>query len=232
MITLTDEQKAIIDTVNNDDKVIKINAYAGCGKTTTLVELVKEIRKKDKKSRILYIVFNKAMVEDAKKKFDSLDLNVECYTTHSFALRRFTALKEGNVEVMPSIDYSDYLKVKNSNFKFKYAKYKNVLDMFTEYCLTFDKLDVFCDNLKNGDCKKYNLENNNLKSFEIDFFKELYEYFLDNGKYLHNMYLKEYSCNCNDLIKGYTYFCADELQDLNPLMLNIIKRIRSIVKNL
>lgn len=224
---LTKEQNEILETLNNDEKVVKIDAFAGAAKTTTLVELVKKIRETNKTSKILYIVFNKAMVEDAKKKFDSLGLNVDCYTTHSFALRRFTALKDGNVKVMPNIDYSDYLKIKGANFKYKYAKYKNILDMFTEYCLTFDNLETFCDNIKEKkDLKKYNLDKNNIKSYEVDFFEELYQYFLDNGKYLHNMYLKEYSCNCNDLIRGYDYFCADELQDLNPLMLNIIKRIR------
>ena len=70
-----------------------------------------------------------------KIKFDSQDLNVDCYTTHSFALRRYSALKNGEVEVMPNIDYSDYMKIKNTKIKYKYSKYKNILDMFTEYCL-------------------------------------------------------------------------------------------------
>ena len=45
---LTDEQKAIVNTIYDDNKVIKINAFAGSGKTSSLVEIVKEIRKNDK----------------------------------------------------------------------------------------------------------------------------------------------------------------------------------------
>ena len=80
---LTQEQKDIVNTVYNDEKIIKINAYAGCGKSSTLVEVVKEIRKKDKTSKILYVVFNRSMLEEAKEKFAGLD--VECQTTHGFA---------------------------------------------------------------------------------------------------------------------------------------------------
>lgn len=223
---LTDEQKAIVNTIYDDNKVIKINAFAGSGKTSSLVEIVKEIRKNDKDSKILYLVFNKSMVDDSKRKFDSLDLNVECYTTHSFALRRFSALRNGDVEVMPNLDYADYMKIKMTNTSYKYAKYKNVLDMLNAYCLTFDDLDTFCENLINKNSKPYNLEGNGIKSFEVKFFRDLYEYFVNHGKFTHNMYLKEYSVNGKDAVRGYKYVFLDEAQDLNPFMLNIINRIK------
>lgn len=224
---LTQEQKDIVNTIYSDDKTIKINAFAGSGKTSTLVEIVKEIRKTEPRVKILYLVFNKSMVEDSKRKFDSLDLNVECYTTHSFALRRFSLVKGGDIEVMPSIDYSDYMKIKALNTSYKYARYKNILDMLSAYCVTFDNLDDFCQTLLDGDrANKYNLSGNNLKSYEIKFFKDLYTYFINHGKYTHNMYLKEYALNTADTVKGYKYIFLDEAQDLNPFMLNIIKRIK------
>lgn len=223
---LTDEQKAIVNTIYDDDKIIKVNAFAGASKTTSIIEVVKEIRKNDKDCGILYLVFNRSMVEDSRTKFDALDLNVDCYTTHSFALRRFMALNDGNVQVMPSIDYSDYMKVKNTKIKYKYSKYKNILDMFNEYCLTFDNLDTFCKNMIDKKANLYNLEKNGIKSYEVEFFKDLYEYFVTQGKYLHNMYLKEYSMNGKDIIRGYKYVMLDESQDLNRFMLNIIKRVR------
>ena len=224
---LTQEQKDIVNTVYNDEKVIKINAYAGAGKTSTLVEIVKEIRKTEPNVKILYLVFNKSMVEDSKLKFDSLDLNVECYTTHSFALRRFSLLRDGNIEVMPTIDYSDYMKIKNSNTSYKYAKYKNILDMLNSYCATFDDLNEFCDTLIAGDKKdKYGLQSNFIKSYEVKFFKDLYTYFLNQAKFTHNMYLKEYAIHTADTVRGYKYIFLDEAQDLNPFMLSIIKRIQ------
>lgn len=223
---LTQEQKDIVNTIYGDEDTIKINAFAGSGKTSTLVEIVKEIRKTQPRVKILYLVFNKSMVEDSKRKFDSLDLNVECYTTHSFALRRFSLMRGGDIEVMPSLDYSDYMKIKALNTSYKYAKYKNVLDMLNAYCATFDDLDTFCETLLSGDSKKYGLESNYLKSYEIKCFKDLYTYFLNHGKFTHNMYLKEYALNTADTVKGYKYVFLDESQDLNPFMLNIIKRIQ------
>lgn len=225
MFALTDEQQKIVNTVHDDSDIVKVNAYAGAGKTSSLVEVVKEIRKNDKDCKILYLVFNKSMVEDSKTKFDSLDLGVECYTTHSFALRRFMALQDGNVEVMPNIDYSDYMKIKNTDNSFKYSKYKNILDMFSEYCLTFDDLDTFCENITSKKADKYNLDNS-IRPYEVRFFKKLYEYFISERKYLHNMYLKEYSINGKDAIRGYKYVFLDEAQDLNPFMINIINRIK------
>ena len=224
---LTEEQQNIVNTVYNNEKVIKINAYAGSGKTSVLIDTVKEIRKIDKDCKILYLVFNKSMVEDSKKKFDSLDLNVECQTVHGWALKRFSLLSKDNIEIMPNIDYSDYSKVKLRQSKYKYSKYKNVLEMFKEYGLTFDTLSTFCHNMKSGFSKqsKYNLEKLGIRSYEVDFFEELYKYFLKNNKYLHSMYLKEYACNTADKVKGYKYLLVDEFQDLNLWGMNIIKKI-------
>ena len=120
---LTQEQKNIIETVHNDAKIIKLNAYAGSGKTSTLVEVVKEIRKTDKDCKILYLVFNKSMVLDSKKKFDSLDLEVECQTIHGWALKRFSMLSKDEITIMPNLDYSDYMKVKSRQYIYKFSKY-------------------------------------------------------------------------------------------------------------
>ena len=220
---LTQEQKDIVNTVHDTDKIIKIQAFAGASKTTSLVEVVKEIRKTDKKSKILYLVFNKSMVEDSKNKFEELGLNVECYTTHSFCLRRFNMLRDDEMEVMSSINYADYMKVKNTNSKYKFCKFKNIIDMFNSYCLCFDSLEDFCKNVKINP-KNYDLTMNRLTSSEIDFFKDLYQYFIKKGKYLHNMYVKEYVCNTADKVRGYKYILLDEAQDTNLMALRMLKR--------
>lgn len=221
---LTQEQKDIVNTVYDKDKIIKIQARAGSGKTKTLIELTKEIRKTDKKSKILYLVFNRSMIEDSKQKFEELGLNVECYTTHSFCLRRFNMLHDDiDMEVMTSINYADYMKVKSTNSKYKYCKFKNIVDMFNSYCLCFDTLDDFCVNVKSNQ-KNYELAMNKLTSSEIEFFKDLYQYFIKKGKYLHNMYVKEYVCNTADKVRGYKYILLDEAQDTNLMAFAMLKR--------
>jgi superfamily I DNA/RNA helicase len=59
---LTPEQQAVIDT--NSDLVI--NAVAGSGKTTTLIEYAKS---RYSASRILYLAFNKTVKTEAIQKF-------------------------------------------------------------------------------------------------------------------------------------------------------------------
>ncbi|MEI7811055.1 MAG: UvrD-helicase domain-containing protein [Ignavibacteria bacterium] len=76
---LTDEQSDIIET----DKDIKVNAVAGSGKTTTLIEYAKS-RNADKK--LLYIAFNSSVRKSARDKFTALGLsNVRIETAHSLA---------------------------------------------------------------------------------------------------------------------------------------------------
>ena len=78
---LTPEQQLIINSTGN----IKINAVAGSGKTTTIVEYAKS---RPKNSKILYLAFNKSVKLEAIKKFESQGLkNVKVETAHSLAYK-------------------------------------------------------------------------------------------------------------------------------------------------
>ena len=219
---LTDEQKDIIDTLKNDEKIIKISAYAGCGKSSTLVEVVKEIRKTDKDSKILYVVFNRSMLEDAKVKFEGLD--VECQTIHGFALKRFSAYNNGEVEVIPSLDFNMFMEMKNTP---KYAKswirYKSIAELLNAFCLTYDDLETFKENIYKPN--NYGIESK-ISLNERNFFIDLYNYMIQNHCYTHGMYLKEYACNCSDKITSYKYVLLDEAQDTNAMFYCILKRMK------
>src|SRR5690348_18225227 len=78
---LTPEQQAIIGSTGN----IKINAVAGSGKTTTVIEYAKT---RPAGSRILYLAFNKSVKLEAAKKFAEAGLdNVKVETAHSLAYK-------------------------------------------------------------------------------------------------------------------------------------------------
>lgn len=80
-MNLTDEQQEIIAS----DGDIKINAVAGSGKTTTLVEYA---RSRPAQSRILYLAFNKSVRLESARKFARSGLNnVRAETAHSLAYR-------------------------------------------------------------------------------------------------------------------------------------------------
>ena len=77
---LTEEQQRIIAYVKQMKRGdrLKVEAKAGSGKTSTLVEVAKANPDK----RFLYLAFNKAIVNEAKGKFPK---NVVVKTTHSLA---------------------------------------------------------------------------------------------------------------------------------------------------
>ena len=76
----TEQEKVIASTVN-----IKINAVAGSGKTTTVIECAKS---RPPESRILYLAFNKSVKDEAIEKFAKAGLrNVTVETAHSLAYR-------------------------------------------------------------------------------------------------------------------------------------------------
>ena len=78
---LTREQQQILDSSGN----IKINAVAGSGKTTTVIEYAKT---RPKNSKILYLAFNRTVRQEAQQKFHAQKLfNVKVETAHSLAFR-------------------------------------------------------------------------------------------------------------------------------------------------
>jgi hypothetical protein len=73
---LTTEQEKIISTIDN----LKINAVAGSGKTSTLIEYAKS---RPAGSKILYIAFNKSVSDEAKERFGVAGVtNVDIHTAH------------------------------------------------------------------------------------------------------------------------------------------------------
>lgn len=76
----TAEQKAIIDLALTGEN-IKVQAVAGSGKSSTL-RMISDVLKVPS----LYLVFNKAMAEEASEKFPE---HVEVRTVHSLAYRSF-----------------------------------------------------------------------------------------------------------------------------------------------
>jgi len=80
MATLTDEQKAVVEAAKTGNH-LKVVAFAGAGKTFTLVEVAKALAGK----RILYLTFSKALAEEAKEKFGDL---ADAMTNHALAYQK------------------------------------------------------------------------------------------------------------------------------------------------
>ncbi|XP_019947758.2 F-box DNA helicase 1 isoform X1 [Paralichthys olivaceus] len=75
---LTCEQQNILSHNIQGDHVVKIIAFAGTGKTTTLVKYAEQ----RPHIRFLYVAFNKSVACEAERRFPK---NVDCKTIHSLA---------------------------------------------------------------------------------------------------------------------------------------------------
>ena len=87
---LTHEQHSIVSADVKKDQVMLVRAFAGTGKTTTLLEYVKR-RPGDK---FAYITFNRSVMEEASTKFPKL--NVKCLNFHKMAYAKFGFLYQGD----------------------------------------------------------------------------------------------------------------------------------------
>lgn len=83
----TTEQIAIIES---NAELLVVDARAGSGKTYTLVEYA--IARPGES--MIYLAFNKAIKEDAAKKFPK---NVRCYSTHGLAFPKFGSQFQGKL---------------------------------------------------------------------------------------------------------------------------------------
>ncbi|XP_059366881.1 F-box DNA helicase 1-like isoform X1 [Carassius carassius] len=77
---ITHEQQQILNHDIQNNHVVKIMAFAGTGKTTTLVKYAQH----RPHMRFLYLAFNKSVAMQAQRSFP---YNVECSTVHSMAFR-------------------------------------------------------------------------------------------------------------------------------------------------
>jgi hypothetical protein len=81
-MNLTDEQHAICQAARDLDvgSSLKIQAFAGTGKTTTLAAIAESLGQR----KFLYLVFNRAAADEAEHKMPS---NVTVRTAHALAFR-------------------------------------------------------------------------------------------------------------------------------------------------
>jgi superfamily I DNA/RNA helicase len=216
-IELTREQFDIINSKGN----IKINAVAGSGKTTTIIEYAKS---RPKNSKILYLAFNKSVKLEALKKFKEKGLeNVKVETAHSLAYKHIV-FKNG-YKVLPqgykTHEIAELLGLHGSGEK--HAEYiaANHINKFVAYFCNSDKqrvqelnyLDVVSDRKARAFVNTY------YKYIESQ--SRLFLSKMDKGdiEITHDFYLKKFQLSNPKL--NYDYILFDEGQDASPAMLDI-----------
>ena len=213
----TQEQEEIIHSTGD----IKINAVAGSGKTTTIIEYAKL---RPTNSKLLYLVFNRSVKKDAEKKFREKNiLNVKVETAHSLAYKHVII---GSNYKVHSTSYKTYEIAEILNLKVggeKHAEFMiaNHINKFISYFCNSDKEKL--SDLNYLDC---------ISDYKArDFVKRFYRYIetqaglllkkmeLGEIELTHDFYLKKFHLLALQL--NYDYILFDEGQDASAAILDV-----------
>ena len=216
-MNLTREQLAVINSTGN----IKINAVAGSGKTTTLIEYA---RVRPKTGKILYLAFNKTVRQEAIRKFRNTGLkNVQVETAHSLAYKHIVFKNQYKVrhQGYKTFEIAELLGLKGNGEKHAEYIIANHINKFISYFCNSEKqkirelnyLDVVTDD--------------KAKTFVTTF----YDYIEKMARLLlgkmnkgeievtHDFYLKKFQLE--NPVLNYDYILFDEAQDASAVMLDI-----------
>ncbi|HAP59991.1 MAG TPA: DNA helicase [Cytophagales bacterium] len=219
---LTEEQREIIASTGD----IKINAVAGSGKTTTVIEYAKA---RPKTSKILYLAFNRSVRLEAQKKFADQGLsNVTVETAHSLAYRH--VVRRYGYKVHPhgykTHEIAEILGLQGGGSGEKHAEYivANHINRFIAYFCNSDERRVqslnYLDLISDSKAKAF------VKS-AYDYIEKQTRVFLakmDKGEIdiTHDFYLKKFQLSQPQL--PYDYILFDEGQDASATMLDVFFR--------
>jgi superfamily I DNA/RNA helicase len=212
MRNLTIEQEEIVEA---DDDFMAVTAYAGTGKTTTL-RAYAEKRPRDK---MLYLAFNKALAEEAKRAFQGCP-NVEVRTLHSLAYSFYGYKFQeclGNFRVL---DLQKYLLLSGLPNNIGIARV--LYDSLNAWTISDQKtIPKFMKKFipKIGESvAEYNINVKSLVNSVETLWRDMIE-----GEFVmtHNGYFKLFQLSQPSL-NYYKEVLVDEAQDLNDAMINII----------
>ena len=221
---LTSEQQTIIRSKGN----IKINAVAGSGKTTTMIEYA---RTRPHGSRILYLAFNRAVRTEASKRFSKLGLNnVRVETAHSLAYKsivfhhRYRVRNQG----YSTFETAEILGLQAKGEKHIEFIVANHINKFISYFCNSDQQKIkdlnYLDIVSDPQAKTF------VKRFYKIIEKQT-RYFLakmdrNEIEITHDFYLKKFQLSSPVL--PYDYILFDEAQDASGAMLDIVLRQKAV----
>jgi superfamily I DNA/RNA helicase len=214
---LTPEQNNIIKSTGN----IKINAVAGSGKTTTIIEYAKT---RPEGSKILYLAFNKSVKLEAQKRFADLELsNVKVETAHSLAYKYVVFKHDYKVRSQgyKTSEIADLLGLQGNGEKHAEHIVANHINKFIAYFCNSDKQKIqelnYLDTISDEKARQF------VSGFYAYIEKQtrLLLSKMDKGEIeiTHDFYLKKFQLSNPTLY--YDYILFDEGQDASSAMLDV-----------
>jgi superfamily I DNA/RNA helicase len=211
-----------------------VQAGAGTGKTSTL-----QLLSESTKLQGQYLAFNKAIVEESKKKFPK---NVQCNTAHSLAWSEIMKPNKGlqfrlrNSARMPSWEIANLLDIKAHTWGEHTVSANRLasitMRMVTNFCNSADDKISYkhCPYLEGLDPltdegKRTYTVNNQVAAFLVPYAEAAWEDVNSrNGQlpFKHEHYLKMYQLSEPKIDAEFILF--DEAQDANPVMQAIVAK--------
>lgn len=207
---LTEEQLAVPEALVNYNRV-KAYALAGTGKTLTLRATAKHFPK----YRILYLAFNRAVVDEAKGKFPP---NVEVRTANSLAYKFKGHLFKSRLSNLDFLEIAEALN-ETSDAVIDNLKYFHSW-MHSECPLDKRVIEGHLASIypQLADPEK-----------TADFILRLYRVLKEGSLQIdHSFYLKEFQLQFHTLglARDYDLVMLDEAQDTNPVILDVFEKFQ------
>jgi len=214
----TSQQESIIESEGD----LKVEAVAGSGKTTTLLEYAK---KREGEGFMLYLAFNRAIKEEILRKLrlnnqnDIPTLWVE--TAHSLAYRSLFKKKQSPLILDLSLSsIKNYFHLSDKDATNSYLLARHTKNFFDTFCQSTHKtISAFDYTEKLTPRKGLSFAQNNYAQIEKQV-KWLFDK-MSNTKIpiTHDFYLKKYQLSNPKL--SFDWILFDEGQDASPVMLDV-----------
>lgn len=190
---MTAEQIDIINVVAGmkAEQILKINACAGSGKTSTLIEITKNMPH----TRFLYLAFNRSIVQEAGKRFGK---NVSVKTLHSLA-------------------YSSVIAPKGYSVGGELKAYM-LQDIFSDKDKSWSEWGQILKEIKQYLNSNQIIPSPFIRPYVKALYTLMKE---QKIAYTHSFYLKEYQFKKNKNLEFYDFILLDEAQDTNKNTLSI-----------
>ena len=202
------EQQAVLDS---DSDALVVNAFAGAGKTSTLVGFANT----RPSAKMLYVAYNRSIRDEAARKFPK---SVECVTSHQLAYKTIGHRYRDKLERKLSLT----LIRKELNVQ-SWAVAKNAFLTVKNFMSSADP------EITSAHIPITNNDRIGIKK-TVSVAQLLWDRMTDPNDPLpteHDAYLKQYELADVDLGWRYQYILFDEAQDANPVTTSIITRQES-----
>jgi hypothetical protein len=210
---LTDEQAMIVDHDPRDTLIVE--AFAGTGKTSTLVEYAKRW-----KARGLYLCFNAAISREAQSRFRGT--NVKAQTAHSYASQAL-GVNRYNGRLITKIR-RQHIREAGISLGNLYITEEKMMKALLAALTNFMIDDG--PELKPSHCGLQGLTERALGSV-MPMLSAIVERFVNfqtsELPFTHDIYLKHLEL-FGGISREYDYLLIDEAQDLNPVLISLVKK--------